>query len=1007
MTAVGLAVATSGRAADGTWTSLTSGNWTTSSRWQATIADGSGFTANFGTLNPTADVTVTLNGNRTIGHLIFGDTAPASAAGWEVTGNTLTLATASGQPSITVNALGDSKAATISSVLAGSAGFAKNGSGTLILSSTNTITGTVNVNAGTLKLGRDSLNLSNGPLGPLNTSVGKVVVASGATVDFGGFIDNTYGYTISGTGVGGAGALVNTGTAIGNGYKQASNIRLAADASIGGTGDWALLAASYTATSLDLAGHTLTKTGANTIGLVSTTVTAGAIDVMQGTLGLGIGGNGTGVSAASTAVTLANTAGVGMTVSQNSSLGSLAGGGATGGGTSVAASVTLTVGGLGTDTTYGGVLSGAGALVKTGSGTLTLTGGNTYTGATTINAGALRASNATALGTTAAGTTVASGGALELSGGVTIGTEALSLTGSGVSNGGALRNVSGNNTYGGAITLGGAARINSDAGTLTLGNAISAGNNALTFGGSGNTTVTGSIGGTGASVVKDGAGTITLSTGNTYTGATTINAGALRASNATALGTTAAGTTVASGGALELSGGVTIGTEALSLTGSGVSNGGALRNVSGNNTYGGAITLGGAARINSDAGTLTLGNAISAGNNALTFGGSGNITVAGGLTTTAALVNDGAGTTLMDSATNATSVSVTAGTLAFDGEQTANRAANNATITVGTGATVEIRATNPLPTGGNAVNAVINGGTWHYGTADTHGHLNNVTFTNGGTLSAVGGAPHWDGEDIQLNGNVSVTGNAAAAMDLSVGLAGAKTFTVADVTGSSAADLTISQGLNDAFGFTGGVVKEGGGTLLLTPANTHTGSTTVNAGVLEVGGTSGALANTSAISVTGGTLLLSGSAADRLNNAATVSLGTGSHSVAALAATGAIVESVGTLSLLSNGVIDLGAGSALLTFANIGTWTGSLHVWNWTGTALQAGGTDRLIFTSGSLSSAQLANVQFYSDSGTTPIGSGAGFIGSELVPVPEPGAALTALFLSASALWQQRRRRK
>jgi len=42
-----------------------------------------------------------------------------------------------------------------------------------------------------------------------------------------------------------------------------------------------------------------------------------------------------------------------------------------------------------TDTSYAGIISGAGGLTKTGSGTLTLTGANTYTGGTTINSGTL------------------------------------------------------------------------------------------------------------------------------------------------------------------------------------------------------------------------------------------------------------------------------------------------------------------------------------------------------------------------------------------------------------------------------------------------------------------------------------------------------------------------------------------------------------------------------------------------------------------------------------------
>jgi autotransporter-associated beta strand protein len=124
-----------------------------------------------------------------------------------------------------------------------------------------------------------------------------------------------------------------------------------------------------------------------------------------------------------------------------------------------------------------------------GSGTLTLTGANTYTGATTLSAGVINIRNATALGTTAGGITVASDAALELQGGITVGAEALTLRGTGVGSAGALRNISGDNTYGGLLTLGAAARINSDAGNLSISNVgtITGATFGLTVGGAGNT----------------------------------------------------------------------------------------------------------------------------------------------------------------------------------------------------------------------------------------------------------------------------------------------------------------------------------------------------------------------------------------------------------------------------------------------------------------------------------------------------------------------------------------
>jgi autotransporter-associated beta strand protein len=258
-------------------------------------------------------------------------------------------------------------------------------------------------------------------------------------------------------------------------------------------------------------------------------------------------------------------------------------------------------------TVTGVIATGAGTLTKDGTGTTVLSGANTYDGVTTVSTGTLNIRNATALGSAAAGTTVTSGAALSIQNNIVVVDETLTLSGTGVSNGGALRNISGANTYSGAITLGAATRINSDAGTLTLNSAtaITDAQN-LTFGGVGAIVVSTVLQTGAGTLTKDGTGTTTLSGANTYTGLTTVSAGSLNIQNATSLGTADAGTTVASGATLQLQGGITVANEALTLSGTGVGAGGALRNISGANTYSGAIALGAATRINSDAGTLTL-----------------------------------------------------------------------------------------------------------------------------------------------------------------------------------------------------------------------------------------------------------------------------------------------------------------------------------------------------------------------------------------------------------------
>jgi autotransporter-associated beta strand protein len=135
---------------------------------------------------------------------------------------------------------------------------------------------------------------------------------------------------------------------------------------------------------------------------------------------------------------------------------------------------TLTLTGTNTSGRIGGIVSdGAGVLsiTKSGAGTWFLSGANTYTGVTAITGGALRIENNLALGSTVAGTTIGSGFALQLANNITVTGEALSLVGNGVAtNTGALRNISGNNTWTGNITVSAAAtsRVASDAGNLLI-----------------------------------------------------------------------------------------------------------------------------------------------------------------------------------------------------------------------------------------------------------------------------------------------------------------------------------------------------------------------------------------------------------------------------------------------------------------------------------------------------------------------------------------------------------
>jgi len=76
-----------------------------------------------------------------------------------------------------------------------------------------------------------------------------------------------------------------------------------------------------------------------------------------------------------------------LSIGGSDTVGSLAG---SGGSVNLAAAATLTAGGLNTNTSYAGSISGSGSFTKVGSGTFTLSGVNTHAGSTSVDNGGLR-----------------------------------------------------------------------------------------------------------------------------------------------------------------------------------------------------------------------------------------------------------------------------------------------------------------------------------------------------------------------------------------------------------------------------------------------------------------------------------------------------------------------------------------------------------------------------------------------------------------------------------------
>ncbi|RST53953.1 autotransporter-associated beta strand repeat-containing protein [Variovorax sp. DXTD-1] len=878
-----LALYAPAKAADRYWDPNTSGvglggggTWNTSSSiWNTTGNDVAG---PWSTWNNVALDTAIFGGTAStvsLGAPITANRLSFTVHNYVITGSTLTLAGATP----TIDGGGN---ATISSVVAGTAGLIKAGGGTLTLTGTNTFSGGIALNAGGLSVSGDAalgnaangLAMANGTSFASTTalSANRVVTLAAGTVSLGGAGVGSARFT--GTG--------NVSAASGVTMSNASS-DYSGRTSFGGGGTYGFTSVADLGVASALGAPTTAADGLIFIGA-----------------GGGLGGSllysGDGDSS-NRDWAFANTSSGGNTLSNRGTgtltlTGNIAGTGAW--------TLGMTFQALTADMELLGTISSTTNRTFAFSGgagrTITLGGANTYAGASNINGVTVKAGTLANTGSNSSFGTGAAGG-INLINGV------LSYTGAAAS---ADRNLG----IDGASTF-----ANDGTGALALTGATSfnpGGVDALTLGGSyvGTNTLSGIISGTG-SIAMNGAGTWVLGGGNTYSGTTTVQNGTLTAGSAQAFGASTG--LIVNGGTLNLNGFV-VTAATLSGTGGSVDLGSGnlvLNAASGSTSYGGSIGgSGGLTKLGSSTLTLTGANtytgATSTGGGTLAL----NFAGAGGPTSN---IISGASTLNMSGGTLAvTGAAGEANTQAFNGLNV-TAGSNRIGTTPGAGGTVTVNLGGITRSGG-----LIDFGTSASGiitTANADGTLGGWATVNGsdyakvqgGSIVAFTAADYTNKDDagawlnnefisdaggavntpyfgtvagskqlggLQYTAAANSTVNVSAGETLGIdgtiivaasvnnttktiqgsnltGLAGGGTLGVLQ-NGGATSNFTIASTIIDNGGAVG-FSKGGTGLVTLAGANTYTGATTVSGGMLSInsvanGGAASAIGASSAAS---------------------------------------------------------------------------------------------------------------------------------------------------------------
>jgi autotransporter-associated beta strand protein len=482
----------------------------------------------------------------------------------------------------------------VNSNLSGAGGLTMGGAYTLTLNASNSYGGGTVITNGTVKVGNVGAFTNYWAFGTNRT----ITVSGAGTLDLNNAsLATNYNIVISGAGVGGNGAIVNSGTGMTAGF---TNLTLAGDAVIGGAQRWDVR--NFSGLGLvNLNGFTLTKKGANTISFVNDLITDGNIAVNAGLLSF----EGTTVATGGVGAVTINSGGtfyLYSTVSNNITRPIVANGGILqlGSGTGSANSPVLLQSNVNLNVAGNYILNGpitesggAYAVNKTGTAGVTLNGLNTFSGGLAISGGVVSVSISENLGSYTGLITVANNSLLQVNGtelhnlglhalanangfngGVDVGSAynafviSSNLSGSGkmTKAGLGLLVLQGTNSYtGGTLNTAGMLRLTGGNNALAAGGALTNAGGTLDFNGStltlsnvlvmqGGTIQNGTIVSTvsnydaragvlaanlqgGVGLVKTTTGTLALLGNNTYTGGTTLSTGTLAIASDANIGT--------------------------------------------------------------------------------------------------------------------------------------------------------------------------------------------------------------------------------------------------------------------------------------------------------------------------------------------------------------------------------------------------------------------------------------------------------------------------------------